>query len=79
MSLTVMPIRFVLAFSCLVIAWFFAFLVLLGRTKEDAQQPMSGWREYDLHVYYTLVNIIHPVIDSIVFHTETENFFKKAF
>lgn len=44
MTVTVFPIRLILIGIVLLIAWFFAYLALLGRSKEDEKQPMTGWR-----------------------------------
>ncbi|XP_052232850.1 lysophosphatidylcholine acyltransferase 2-like isoform X1 [Dreissena polymorpha] len=44
MSVTVAPLRLFMVGLCLVLAWPLAALCVLGRTPEEAKQPLSGWR-----------------------------------
>ncbi|KAH3778267.1 lysophosphatidylcholine acyltransferase 2-like isoform X2 [Dreissena polymorpha] len=45
MSVTVAPLRLFMVGLCLVLAWPLAALCVLGRTPEEAKQPLSGWRK----------------------------------
>jgi len=45
MTFTLVPLRALLAFCCLVLSWFWAVVALTGRSQADAQHPLSGWRK----------------------------------
>lgn len=45
MSVTVAPIRLLLAGLCLLLAWPLAALAVAFRSEKDRQQPLSGWRK----------------------------------
>ncbi|XP_064610351.1 lysophosphatidylcholine acyltransferase 1-like [Liolophura sinensis] len=51
MSLTVAPIRLLMAGFCLLIAWPIAALALLGRDKDEEKVPLAGWR-----------NMLRPIV-----------------
>lgn len=48
LTVLLMPIRIVLVFCCLLIAYLLACLGTLGVKREDLiEKPMKGWRRYD--------------------------------
>lgn len=48
MSVTVAPLRLLMAGMCLVLAWPLAALSLAFRTEEEKRKPLTGWRKYVL-------------------------------
>ncbi|XP_063439317.1 lysophosphatidylcholine acyltransferase 2-like isoform X3 [Mytilus trossulus] len=51
MSVFVVPIRLLMIFTCLILAWMLAKASLAFRSKEDQDKPIKGWR-----------NMLRPVI-----------------
>ena len=50
MTFTLVPMRALLSFCCLLLCWFWAVVALSGRLETDAEYPLSGWRKWVLHV-----------------------------
>jgi len=46
MTLTLLPLRAFLSFSCLLLCWFFALVSLIGWSQADAQRPFPRWRKW---------------------------------
>ncbi|KYO34645.1 lysophosphatidylcholine acyltransferase 1 [Alligator mississippiensis] len=45
MTLTLFPIRLFFAVSMMLVAWFFAFIALLGYNEKELEKPRSWWRK----------------------------------
>lgn len=46
MSVFVVPIRLLMIFTCLILAWMLAKASLAFRSKEEQDKPIKGWRKY---------------------------------